>query len=150
VGKGCTAWIAIACAALVAVPAAGAAPATDADRMLEEVNELRASHGLPALSASESLTRTAQRYAAWQMRTDYFGHVDQIRAGAGWDALGEAIAFRAGHRPRVAATLRGWARSPTHAAMLLSPAFREAGVGLSQGRFGRRRATIWVIQLGSR
>jgi uncharacterized protein YkwD len=149
-GKGCTAWIATACAALVAAPAAGAAPSTDADRMLQEVNQLRAWHGLPALTVSESLSRSSRRFAAWQMRSDRFGHLDRIRAGAGWGALGEAIAIRAGHRPRVSATLRSWARSPSHAALLLSPEFAEAGAGLSRGRFGRRRATIWVIRLGSR
>ena len=147
-GKGFIAWIATACAVLLAVP--GAAAATDAARMLEEVNQLRAWHGLPALVASDRLSRSAERYAAWEMRTDYFGHADHIRAGAGWSSLGEAIAIHRGHRPKVSATLRSWARSPTHAALLLSPAFREAGAGMSRGRFGRGRATIWVIQLGSR
>jgi uncharacterized protein YkwD len=147
-GKGCIAWIATACAALTAVP--GAMAATEAERMLDEVNQLRARHGLPALQASKRLSRSAERYAAWGMRADYFGHVDRIRAGAGWSSLGEALAIHRGHRPKVSATVRKWARSPTHAALLLSPAFRAAGAGVSKGRFGRRRATIWVIQLGSR
>jgi uncharacterized protein YkwD len=147
-GKGCIAWIATACAALAAVP--GAMAATDAERMLEEVNELRAWHGLPALEVSNRLSRSAERYAAWEMRTDYFGHADRIRAGTGWSSLGEALAIHRGHRPKVSRTLRNWARSPIHAALLLSPAFREAGAGMSRGRFGRRRATIWVIQLGRR
>jgi uncharacterized protein YkwD len=147
-GKGCIAWIATACVALVAVP--GAAAASDAERMLDEVNRLRAWHGLPALEASKRLSRSAARYAAWEMKNDYFGHADHIRAGAGWSSLGEALAIHRGHRPKVSATLRTWMRSATHAALLLSPSFRQVGAGLSRGKFGRRRATIWVIQMGRR
>lgn len=143
-----TAWIAMACAALVVAPAATAAE--DPERMIAEVNELRAWHGLPPLGFSESLSRSSERHADWQMRADYFGHAELIRTDGSWATLGETIAMHRGHRPRVPATLQRWARSPSHAALMLSPLFSEAGAGLSQGRFGRGRATIWVLRLGSR
>jgi uncharacterized protein YkwD len=148
-GKGWrTAWTAMACAALVAAPAATASEG--AERMIGEVNELRAWHGLPPLAFSKSLARSSERYAAWQLKADWFGHAERIRTGGSWAALGEALAIHSGHRPRVSATLRRWARSPAHAALLLSPLFSEAGAGVSKGRFGRGRATVWVLQLGSR
>jgi uncharacterized protein YkwD len=149
-GKGCrNAWIAMACAALVAAPEASAGERlSDGERMIGAVNALRASHGLAPVGFSKHLARSSRRYAAWQMNADWFGHAERVRTGGRWTSLGETIAMHRGHRPRVHVTLRGWARSPGHAALLLSPNFSEAGAGLSRGRFGRRRATIWVLQLG--
>ncbi len=40
------------------------------------------------------------------------------------------------HRRRIKATVRGWANSPGHRALLLSGTFREAGAGLARGRLG--------------
>jgi uncharacterized protein YkwD len=140
-----TAWIAMACAALAAAPAMAD---DEGERMIAEVNELRASSGLPPLASSPALTHSAERFASKQMRTDTFGHGPLIRTGGSWSALGEAISMHRGHRPRVHITLRRWTRSPPHAALLLSPLFTDAGVGLSRGRLGRGRATIWVIRFG--
>jgi uncharacterized protein YkwD len=39
-------------------------------------------------------------------------------------------------------------QSPSHAALVLNPLFTDAGAGLSHGRYGRARATIWVIRFG--
>ena len=150
-GRCRTAWIAIAtalaCAVLLPAQAAGA---DDGRRMIEEVNELRARHGLAPFAASDALSRSSARYAGWQMRADWFGHVDGIRADRAWSSLGEAISIHTGFRPRVPVTVRRWARSPSHAALLLSPTFRSAGAGLSRGRFRGGRATIWVMQFGLR
>lgn len=143
-----TASIAMACAALLAASPASAAD--DAERMIEAVNELRAAHGLPALASSETLTRSSERYAAWQLRADWVGHSDRIRAPGAWSVLGEAIAVHRGHRARVPATVRRWAESPSHAALLLSPLCDRVGAGVVQGRLGRGPATVWVLQLGSR
>jgi uncharacterized protein YkwD len=143
-----TASIAIACAALVA--ASPATAAEDAERMIEAVNELRARHGLAPLAPSEALTRSSERYAAWQLRADWVGHSDRIAAPGSWAVLGEAIAVHRGHRPRVPATVRRWAESPSHAFLLLSPQFDRVGAGLVRGRLGRGPATVWVLQLGSR
>jgi uncharacterized protein YkwD len=139
-----TAWIAMACAALAVAPAM----ADEGERMIAEVNELRASNGLAPLTRSAALTHSAERFAATQMRTDSFGHGPFIRAPGTWTMLGEAISMHRGHRPRVAMTLRRWMESPSHAALMLDPLFTQAGAGLSRGRIGRGRATIWVIRFG--
>ena len=139
-----TAWIAVACAALAAAPAM----AEDGERMIEEVNELRASNGLAPLTRSPALTHSAERFAAAQMKADAFGHGPIIRTRGAWTALGEAISMHRGHRARVPMTLRRWMQSPSHAALVLNPLFTDAGAGLSHGRYGRARATIWVIRFG--
>jgi uncharacterized protein YkwD len=136
----------MACAALAVAPAM----ADEGERMIAEVNELRAAHGVPPLAHSEHLSRSSTRFAAWQMRSDWFGHLNRIRTGGTWSVLGETIAMHGGHRPRVPVTVRRWRNSASHVSLLLSPLFAEAGAGLSHGRFGRGRATIWVLQLGTR
>jgi uncharacterized protein YkwD len=148
-GKWCrTAWVATACAALsVASPAMAA---EEDDRIVGAINELRASHGLAPLAVSETLTRSAQGHAAWQMRSDWIGHADRIHAPGNWTALGEAIAIHRGHRPRVPATVRRLAASPSHAFLLLSPLFDRAGAAMVHGRLGRRPVTVWVLRLGRR
>jgi uncharacterized protein YkwD len=45
-------------------------------------------------------------------------------------------------------TVEGWLDSPVHRPILMSGSFTHAGAGLAQGRYGRGRATIWVLQLG--
>jgi uncharacterized protein YkwD len=148
-GKWCrTTWVATACAALSA--ASPAIAADEGERIVGAINELRASHGLAPLTFSETLRRSSQRHAAWQMRTDWIGHADRIHAPGSWAALGEAIAIHRGHRPRVPATVRRWAASPSHAFLLLSPLFDRAGAAMAGGRLGRRPATVWVLRLGRR
>jgi uncharacterized protein YkwD len=149
--SGRVARIALALTALAVLPPPVAAEeAAPAARMIEAVNELRAEHGLAPYSFSEQLSRSSKEFAEWQMKNDRFGHAESIRAAGRWSSLGEAIAMHWGHRPLVHQTVRRWARSPSHAALLLSPLFTEAGAGVSHGRLGRRRATIWVLQLGRR
>jgi uncharacterized protein YkwD len=148
-GKWCrTAWVATACAALSA--ASPAIAAEEPERIVGAINELRASHGLAPLAFSEALTRSSQRRADRQMRTDRIGHADPIRAPGSWAVLGEAIAIHRGHRPQVPATVRRWAASPSHAFLLLSPLFDRAGAGMVRGRHGRRPMTLWVLRLGRR
>jgi uncharacterized protein YkwD len=123
---------------------------TPTDRMLTAVNELRLEHGLAPYRASPELSQSAARFAAWQMRAGRFGHLDLIRWDGRHRVLGEAISIHAGLRARVHVTLRGWARSQVHRPLLLSRRLREAGAGISSGRYGGRPTTIWVLQLGSR
>ena len=144
-----TAWTVIACAGLMPSPAAAERP-DPARRLVEAINEIRASHGLRPYSFSERLAGSSERFAAWQMETDFFGHAEMIRASGRWRMLGEALAMHRGHRLRVGSTVRRWSRSPTHASLLLSRAFGQAGAGMERGRLGRARTTIWVLQLGRR
>jgi uncharacterized protein YkwD len=121
----------------------GAEPA-----MVATVNRARAARGRRPLRASGSLNRSAHRYAAWMLRSDYFGHLSRIRA-SGFRQLGETIALHFGRRARVRGTARAWLRSPTHRALLLSRRFRAFGAGHAVGTYRGRRATTWVLHLGA-
>jgi len=62
--------------------------------------------------------------------------------------IGEVISAHPGWRPGVGATVRAWARSPSHRYLLLHPSFRYGGGSPAYGRFGRRRYTAWTMHLG--
>jgi uncharacterized protein YkwD len=135
------------------VPASAAEPPTakeeptPAERMLAAVNEFRLERGLAPFRASADLSKSSGRFAAWQIRSGRFGHRYRI---PGQGTLGEAVSIHAGLRARVHATLRGWARSAVHRRLLLHTGFREAGAGVSSGRYGGRPTTIWVLHLRGR
>jgi uncharacterized protein YkwD len=137
------------CGVMFAVPAgAGAVGDELPQRMVAAVNEVRAQHGLPALAASASLHRSARRFARWMLRADYFGHLGTIRASSRFSLLGEALAWHAGRRPRIAGTVRSWMASPPHRALILHPGFRWLGAGQASGTLAGRRVTTWVLHLG--
>jgi uncharacterized protein YkwD len=137
------------CGVTFAVPAgAGAVGSELPQRMVAAVNEVRAQHGLPALSAAASLHRSAQRYARWMLRNDYFGHMGQIRASSRYSMLGENLSWHSGGRPRVDRTVRSWMDSPPHRALILHPGFRWLGAGPARGTLGGRRVTAWVLHFG--
>jgi uncharacterized protein YkwD len=144
--------IAVVCLFLVGLLAVPAAPAqAGAGRtMIRKINNVRQNHGLRPVRRAPSLARSARRYARVMMSRDFFGHGSRIRAPRRFSRRGEALAMMPGYRPRTRRTLRMWLRSPGHRALVLSPAFRFMGAGYSRGRFRGRRATIWVLHLGSR
>jgi uncharacterized protein YkwD len=147
------AGIAVAAGLLMAlsVPsvAATAVPPKSA-ALIEKVNEIRRSSGLPTLTVSEELTGSSRGYARYMLKHDYFGHLQSIRAGGNFLALGETLAWHSGWRARVRRTVSRWMASPSHRAVLMSPTFRFIGAGRARGKMGSRRATAWVAQLGAR
>jgi uncharacterized protein YkwD len=117
--------------------------------MVAAVNRARARRGLRPLRGSGTLYRSAHRYAAWMLRSDYFGHLAQLRVGGHYRRTGEALALHFGWRAQVRRTVRGWLHSPAHRALLLSRRFRALGAGLAAGTYGARRATTWVLHFGA-
>ena len=136
-------------AALLALaPSAQAATAPEAT--VQAINDVRTAHGLRPLSYSPVLARSARRYSNFLMRRNALFHVSPIRASKRYRSLGEVLAMHRGTRARVALTIRQWMHSPPHRAALLNPRYRVAGAGRTIGRFGRMKATIWVVHLGAR
>jgi uncharacterized protein YkwD len=137
---------------LLAVPATADAERTAKQRaerkMTAAINSARAQHGLPAFDRSASLTASAERYSRWLMDHDVFGHQSSIWASSRFALLGEALEWHPGSRVRVWDTVRRWLGSPSHRAILLSPVMRREGAGLTRGRFGSRRAVMWVLHVG--
>jgi uncharacterized protein YkwD len=138
----------IAVLALLA-PAGAAAdipPASAA--MIQKVNEMRRSSGLPTLQTSQALTDSARSYARYMLRNDYLGHQASIQAGGNFLFLGETLAWHSGWRLRVGSTFSQWMGSPPHRAVLMSPTYKFIGTGRARGWLGSRRETTWVAQLG--
>jgi uncharacterized protein YkwD len=137
---------------LLTMPAtadAGRAANQRAERkMTAAINAVRAGNGLGAYERSASLTGSAERYSQWLMSHDVFGHQSSIWASSRFALLGEALEWHSGRRFEIGKTVRRWLGSPSHRAILLSPMMRRAGAGVTRGRFGSRRAVIWVLHVG--
>jgi uncharacterized protein YkwD len=139
----------LACGAVLAVPAPAAADGNQ-QRMLHVLNVVRAHHGLASFHGSPSLHRSASAYARWMLRSEYFGHLNRIRASGGFSRIGEALAWHSDRRARVVGTVRRWMGSAPHRALIMNPGFRWIGSGMARGRLGGQRATTWVLHFGGR
>jgi uncharacterized protein YkwD len=136
--------------ALGAPSTAGADVPPESVALIEKVNEVRRSSGLPTLTVSDELTGSSRSYARYMLKHDYFGHLASIRAGGNFQALGETLEWHAGWKNRVGKTVSLWMRSPSHRTVLMSPTFHFIGAGRARGKMGSRRATAWVAQVGAR
>jgi uncharacterized protein YkwD len=101
------------------------------------VNRARARWGLAPLRWQGRLQLAAQGHSNQMVRSDYFSHrapggigpgTRLDRVGYRWWALGETIAT--GYRTP-AQTVRAWLASPDHCRILLSPLYRQIGVGIN-------------------
>jgi uncharacterized protein YkwD len=138
------------------LPAAAALdPTASLARVLELTNQERHKAGVPPLAVSSELSNAAQAYSVVLATSDCFAHtcgpVPDVaeRAGQagyhGWTAIGENIG--AGY-PTPEAVVAGWMASPGHRQNLLSPSYREIGIGLATG--GDRYGTFWTQDFGTR
>jgi uncharacterized protein YkwD len=123
------------------------------------VNAARAAARLRALRGDSRLTRAATAQARDMARRHYFAHQRsggpslsaRLRA-RGYRAgyVGEAIAWGCGTLATPAATVRAWLASPPHRAILLSRAFKRAGIGFSRGPVACAGGALWVLDAGNR
>jgi len=97
------------------------------------INQERADHHLPALSASPLLNRSAQGWTNVMVSSDEFTHganfASRISAvGYDWRMAGENIAT--GYAtPR--GVVRAWMASTGHCENILNPTYRNVGTGVS-------------------
>jgi len=144
------------------VPAAGAPRVTRVPTLeveaLVAINKLRREHGLPPVRASAALASAAQRHSLSMAEHGYFSHASlggsafATRIGPGFRALGEAMAWAS---PALSAqhTLALWLRSPSHRETLLSPTWRQIGLGAvhaldAPGTFRGLDVTILTADFG--
>src|SRR3954468_17653748 len=122
------------------------------------INDVRRAHGLPPVRAERHLGAAARGHATDKALHDFFSH-DSPRTGSmqariahagylsgahAW-SLGEALAWGQARAGAPRAILRGLLASPPHRAILLSPAFRDVGVGVARGApGGRNRGSLTV------
>ena len=131
---------------------AGGAP--DMNRVLELTNVERQNAGLAPLTLSPQLNDAAQHYSEVLASDGCFGHTcgpvpdmtqrDALAGYSGWSAIGENIA--AGYASPEA-VVAGWMASPGHRENILSPDYREIGIGVSAGgEYG----VYWTQEFGGR
>ncbi len=149
--------------ALVAPPSVGAAQesassqvsVTWRDRLvLEEMNRVRAAHGLAPLRISATLQRAALAHSKDMAAKGYFAHGDfatrMRQHGVQAPRVAENIGWATG-RNRARAVVRMWMSSPPHRANVLRAGFRAVGVAGVVGKiFGRRGAMVVTADFAGR
>jgi len=115
------------------------------------VNEERVRHGLPELSVSESLSRSASLKLSDMERERYFAHTSAAgktpwsffdAAGYGYRYAGENLAI---HFKTPEAEHAAWMESERHCQNILDPRFREIGMAVRKV-FMEGRETVLVVQ----
>jgi uncharacterized protein YkwD len=116
------------------------------------VNQKRAAHGLPALSRSARLDRSAQGWTNTMVSTGQFTHgtnfAGRITAtGYNWSFAGENIATGFATPSSVVA---GWMASPDHCRNILNPSYADIGVGVNPRPVGSNvtDAATWTQDFG--
>jgi uncharacterized protein YkwD len=139
---------------------AGPCPANVSDEAVRcEVNKVRAAHGLAAIRTTTPLRLAAQRHSEDMVRRRYFAHVspsgtnvsERVRkAGYRFRRLGENIGWGSGSAATPGAIVQAWMNSPPHRKIILTPAFREAGVGIAEGAPQGGDGKTYVLDVASR
>lgn len=129
------------------------------------INRRRVARGLRRLRLSPRLSRAARRHTRDMVRRRYFGHVSRsgtdvvdrlrrsgyIRGDISW-AVGENLAWGSGRRATPRLIVRAWMRSSGHRRNILSPRFRDIGIGVTPHAPVRtkRPAATYTTTFGAR
>jgi uncharacterized protein YkwD len=157
-----TASAAARCDGATAVTAGVRAVSPARDAVLCLVNGVRRERGLPALRANHDLERAAQRHSADMVDRGYFAHdspggttvrdrverTGYLNGVRRW-SLGENIGWASRSISSPAGMVRAWMESPGHREIILTRAFREAGVGIAMGvPSGRGSGATFTMDFG--
>jgi uncharacterized protein YkwD len=160
---------------VMAAPSAGSAKSrgtmTTATQLqaalVTQINNFRAARGLSRLRVSPALTTAANGHSAQMARLGYFSHnsangtsfsqrIAQVYPARGFRSwsVGENLVW-GGPDIGAARAFRLWLSSAPHRANLLSPRWREIGLGAvhstsAAGVYGGRPATIVTADFGAR
>ena len=140
-----------------AATAASAQGLTSSESSLFSViNSARTSHGLAPVQVDYRLVRTARGHSADMLRRQYFSHgafTARVRAsGAAGPVFGEDLAWG----PMSASwVVSQWLASPTHRHILLTPSWREVGIGVvaataAPGAYGGNDVDVVAAEFGLR
>jgi uncharacterized protein YkwD len=152
-----------------------AAPARAAHRthslsagILEDLNQIRRTHGLAPLKLSPGLSAAARAHSDEMLALGYFGHSSAdgvvywlriegyyhrlIRDGT-W-AVGENLFWAPGTLD-VREAVRAWMRSPEHRHNILTPKWRQIGIGIrhesdAPGFYADLQVTVLTTDFGVR
>jgi uncharacterized protein YkwD len=107
-----------------------------------ELNRVRVAHGLTVLRVSPGLRAAARGHSRSMLERGFFGHdsadrtafSDRIRrhyTSRGWRmwSVGEALLASEGREVDAHAIVAAWLGSPPHREIILSPTWRDEGIG---------------------
>jgi uncharacterized protein YkwD len=135
---------------LVTAPIAAPAQSANVERraslevaVVKALNRVRADGGLKPLRSSPSLRTAARGHSAAMLELGFFNHEsadgtafnERIRrhyTNRGWRtwSVGEALLASAGTTIEPDAIVEAWLESPPHRAIILSPTWHDAGIGV--------------------
>lgn len=155
------AFAVVAIGQLAPAKAAAASPRLEgAERaIIRAINRQRVAAGLRTVRASQRLARAADYHSREMLAGNYFAHpsrngspFDQrIRRFQNSRAVGETLAMlNSCGRGTAGRVVSMWMDSPPHRAVILSPAYRRAGVGRRTGSLGGGRACVVTADFASR
>jgi uncharacterized protein YkwD len=120
----------------------GASPAsattTREARMLVKINNARADHGLPPLTASPDLMAAARGHTVTMAGTTSLFHTASFTGLCCWRTIAENV----GYGFTVRGLHRQFMHSALHRANILDPRMRQVGVGIV-----RRGDALWVTEV---
>lgn len=161
----CSVGLVAMCAVADAASARGLRLTSAERTVIQLINQARAQHGLQPVKVRASLCRAARSHSREMIRRGFFSHLSfsgesqvarVLRCGYGsggcasW-STGEVIAYGSGLAGTPRAIVDAWLRSKAHRALLLSPRWRDVGVGRAAGTFrGLRGAAVYTVDLGRR
>jgi len=123
--------------------------------LVELTNAERARSNVPTLTVNETLVRSAEAKAQDLLERDYFNHDTPdgktpwtffTDAGYSYTWAGENLAI---DFVTAAPIQRAWMGSPTHAANILNPHYREIGIAVVEGDFNGKHTAVVVQHFGS-
>ena len=153
--------------ATATAPAATARLQTLEQDVVSRLNATRVSRGLRPLALSDDLQSAAVSHSRSMLADGYFEHesrdgspffvrVKRYYAAAGFDtwSVGENLLHTTG-KVSAAQVIKAWLDSPSHRQNMLSPAWREVGIGALQansagGTFGGEQTLVVTMDFGGR
>jgi uncharacterized protein YkwD len=123
-----------------------------------QINNFRASHGLPRLIVDGRLSRAARSQSGAMMSRRTLAHgptgsgkqrLTRLCMRMHASTIGETIGWISMRSPRKQASsiVRWWMNSPPHRAALMSRSFKRIGVGRRIGRAGGRKVVWFTADL---
>lgn len=136
--------------------------------VVREMNRVRTARGLSALRAAPALRMAARSHSQAMLSHGFFSHhskdgtafSERIRryytdSGYARWAVGEALMASQGRFVDAEAVVAAWLQSPPHRAIVLSPTWRDAGIGVlyapsAPATFGGTEAIVVTADFGLR
>ncbi|MFZ5933145.1 MAG: CAP domain-containing protein [Patescibacteria group bacterium] len=126
------------------------------DEVIRLVNEKRASAGLAPLTANPALAGAAQAKGVDMLNKDYWAHVspDGVTPWQFFTDFGYKYRYAGENLARdfssAGSAVDAWMASPSHRENMLSPKYKEIGIGVVEGDMAGVDTTIIVQFLGTK